>query len=165
MNFQKTINEMGAYYENLKYEKQRTMNGFYTQTRPEAQTSNIAKTKANFLGMTYQRTFYPENNANIINNHNVAEKPKQSEREYLYMHQDPNESMQVHNQGNHFNAYLDNFIKPANLSSSRGIELDKFLSSRVPYQQRQHFEKFDDNLPANYENSDLDQSSSAFVEY
>ena len=34
MNFQKTVNEMGAYYQNLKLEKQKTMDGFYHQTRP-----------------------------------------------------------------------------------------------------------------------------------
>lgn len=48
------------------------------------------------------------------------------------------------------------------MSSSRGIELDKFLSGR---NRRQEFERFEDNLPDNYSSSDVDQSGSAFVEY
>ena len=61
MNFQKTVNEMGAYYDNLKQEKQRTMKGFYAAQQPK-QAEKTANT--NFLGMTYQRSFQAPNRMN-----------------------------------------------------------------------------------------------------
>ena len=69
MNFQKTVNEMGAYYNTLKEEKKKTMAGFYKQAQPQPKAS---KTSTNFLKMTYQRTFQAadptnENNYNDLN--------------------------------------------------------------------------------------------------
>jgi len=63
MNFQKTEKEMAGYYENIRYEQEKTKNGaFYTQTIFEQQSRKNANT--NFLNSNYQ-SMYPANKKTI----------------------------------------------------------------------------------------------------
>ena len=84
---------MGAYYDNLKQEKQKTLAGFYADAKPDRKTKTA---NTNFLGLTYHRTFQApnrmtENNFNAYNVNREEPGPhRPSAREHMYFNVDPN---------------------------------------------------------------------------
>lgn len=139
---------MANYYQNIKAEKQKTINGaFFQQTKAEQAGRKMNNT--NFLNSKYQPFFSFEPRSKENEAYNYAQFQKNPEKPIVNnmesgrprFHQIPTQDEEMILKPSRLiegsQMYLDNFIKPLSYETGRRtIELNGYMKEGIPKFQR-----------------------------